>query len=109
MQTSPMPIINTGKPTLITSEDGYRIAFRGQESEFTAYGDQATLIVDGEAYIALVDEGDGDEVECLLDEWVYRVEPVDAEVVDEEEAGEEGGEVVEAGAGEPEPGPVAAD
>ena len=84
---------------LITVPEGYKLALGEDESELVGFGEplewQAT---NGKTYLAFVDLPEGtveeaENVESLLDSWVYEVKPlphVEPEDVDGEGDGDEG-------------------
>jgi hypothetical protein len=71
---------------LITTEDGYKLVVGGEESEVMDYGEPLEF----NGYLAFVDLPEGsdeaEDVECRLENWVYKVQPVsDVEPEEEDE------------------------
>lgn len=89
---------------LLTTPEGYKLTLGDGESELVDFGEPLQWeATNGKTYLAFVDlpEGAGEEaenVESLLDSWVYeakplsQVEPEDEEVEEEEEDDEDEGD-----------------
>lgn len=73
------------KPQVQILEDGYRLSIDGVTSEVHDFGDAIEMTTPGgKRYLCMVDlpeeEAESNEIECVLEHWVYQVTVLEADV-----------------------------